>query len=407
MSDAAPSRDSRIRVAIINPSDPAGVVAGGIDTFIRGVIAWAPEDISFSVVGATTQPQVRPVGQWITARAGGVEFPFFAATTLQARGLVRHIPVSLRYSISLARRRPVLDAQVLEFHRSEPILNYINDLRSKSAVFHQDIEVLENPDSDIFWKHFPWLYHALERRTVPRLQALFCVKQSAAVDYRRRYPELGEQIRFLPTWFEPRTFHVPDPRERAADRQWLQERLGVSGDQEWIVSVGRLDSQKDPQLLLEAFRELLQERPDTSLIFVGTGILGPELRRQAADVSDYVHFPGLMAPEEIARVLRAADLFAMTSAYEGMPIAVLEALASGLPVMTTEVGEVRLVVNHMENGFVAQERKVTDVLHGLKFCLENRRRLAGEACRKAVEPYSPSKVLEPVYENYRRLAAAR
>ena len=52
-----------VRVCIVCPADPVGIVAGGIDTFIRGVIRYAPSDIEFAVVGATTNPIERPIGQ--------------------------------------------------------------------------------------------------------------------------------------------------------------------------------------------------------------------------------------------------------------------------------------------------------------------------------------------------------
>ena len=407
MAEAISRPEGGVRVAIINPSDPAGIVAGGIDTFIRGLIAWAPPDIEYCVVGATTSPQDRPVGEWTRAQIGHRSFDFFAATDFDSTGSHRGIPITLRFSAALARHRPKLDVQVLEFHRAEPIINFYNDLRGKTAVFHQDIEVLQNPDSDIFWKHAPWLYHALEKKVVPRLGSLFCVKQSAASDYRQRYPRLAEHVHFLPTWFEPQTFRTPNETERQAAKAWLQQRFQSESDREWIVSVGRLDSQKDPQLLLRTFRELLAVRPKATLIFIGTGVLEPELRDEAADLGSRVIFAGLMSPEEISQTLMGADLVAMTSAYEGMPIAVLEALACGLPVMTTEVGEVRLVVKHRRNGYVATARTQEEILTGMRFCLEQRDILAGAPCRSAVEPYSPQQVLSGVYENYRRLAVDR
>jgi glycosyltransferase involved in cell wall biosynthesis len=88
-----------------------------------------------------------------------------------------------------------------------------------------------------------------------------------------------------------------------------------------------------------------------------------------------------------------------------MPMAVIEALASGVPVATTRVGEVALVVNDGACGRIAKSHDEDDLVEAVGWCLDNLGAITGDPCTESASKYSPALVLQPVYENYRRLAA--
>src|SRR5688500_17011909 len=112
---------STIRVRIFYPADPVGIVPGGIDTFIRGIVKWAPEDIEFSLVGMTTDPVARPVGRWTRCSLGRREFDFFPAVWVANAGDRSYVPLSLRYTtaVALAPRAVYQDFDIVELHRIE------------------------------------------------------------------------------------------------------------------------------------------------------------------------------------------------------------------------------------------------------------------------------------------------
>jgi glycosyltransferase involved in cell wall biosynthesis len=119
-----------------------------------------------------------------------------------------------------------------------------------------------------------------------------------------------------------------------------------------------------------------------------------------------VTLTGALNRESIAELLRAADLFVLSSAYEGMPIAVLEALASGLPVVSTDVGELRRVIRDGINGRLCPcaapetlAAAITDALAGLEA-------MRGVPCEDSILPYHPERVLAQLYANHRRQAQA-
>jgi len=398
-----------VRIRTFYPADPAGVVAGGVDTFIRGIVKWAPDDLEFSLVGMTTDPGERPLRRWTRCSLGRREFDFYPVVRVANAGTRTRVPLSLRFTAGLMRSRREIRSgfDVFEYHRVEPALLYLNDHRPKNAFFHQDMAVIRTSRSaDILWKHLPLVYEAIERRVVDSLASAWCVREDGAVSLQRRYPRLAAQIRFVPTWVDTEVFSVPTAAQRSEQRLRLIRDFELSPVAHIVATVGRLDSQKDPGLLLSAMGRLSALGHDVALLYVGDGVQRASLeRRVIAERIEGVRFLGLRPPAEIAEILRGVDAFALSSAYEGMPMALLEALGVGVPVATTDVGEVRRVVFPGRTGAIAAERTVEAFAACLAEVLAARGLLTVENCTAAIEPFTPTKVLGPVYERYRELGS--
>jgi glycosyltransferase involved in cell wall biosynthesis len=396
-----------VKVCIVYPADPVGVIPGGIDTFIRGILRWAPDDVEISLVGVTTESNKRPVGQWTVCDLGRSRFRFFPVIALKNPAGRSKFPLSVRFVLGLLRRRPEVHADVLEFHRLEPSLLYLWDQRPRTAIVHQNMQELDNKQSDILWRHFPGLFYWLEDRLIPRFSSVYAVREDAVAWYRERYSRLSDRFSFLPTWYDPEIF-FPAPRDDAKDmRAVMRKEFGFRDDTTIIITVGRLDSQKDPMLVARSFQHLARQRNDVRLIFVGDGVLREKVESfvREAGLSEYVRLAGLRSAPDVAVMLRASDLFVLGSAYEGMPMCVLEALGSGIPVVTTDVGEVNKVVKSGQNGFVVSERTPDAISHALDDALTNLDRFRCGPCVLAANKFVPEKVLAPLYDNYRVLAA--
>lgn len=117
----------------------------------------------------------------------------------------------------------------------------------------------------------------------------------------------------------------------ASGRETVRCDLGVDGDTLLVGHVGRLSTQKNHGFLLRVFETLLQDRPNSKLVLVGTGELEQQLRTQVDELGlkANVIFAGVR--QDIPQVLSAMDVFVFPSLYEGMPNTVIEAQATGLP----------------------------------------------------------------------------
>ena len=126
---------------------------------------------------------------------------------------------------------------------------------------------------------------------------------------------------------------VPSRERRAGAR----EAFGIPDDAMVLGSVGRLDKQKRPELLISVFAKLKEQYPSLYLILVGQGELEPAVRRQVADagLGGCVIFAGFQ--NEVEKVLPALDLHLLFSRNEGFGTSTVEAMACGVPVVGTDV----------------------------------------------------------------------
>lgn len=139
-------------------------------------------------------------------------------------------------------------------------------------------------------------------------------------------------------------------------------RLAVSsvseGDTRLVVSVGNLLSVKRHHVLIRAFADLLKVQPAARLVIIGAATHEPrypgELKNlcEQLNVAPHVTFAGKLPPEDVAVWLQAADVFSLASRREGCCNALLEALAIGLPVVTTPVGDNKWFVREGQNGYL-------------------------------------------------------
>ncbi len=158
-----------------------------------------------------------------------------------------------------------------------------------------------------------------------------------------------------------------------------------------MVCVARLIERKGQHHLLEAFAQLRAASAEPmALIFVGTGDAEPKLREWAMSlkVTDAVTFQGFVPREQMPPVYRNADVFVLPSQQEGMSIALLEAMASGLPVVVTDTGGTAELVTQGDNGEIvpwADVPALTSALHRLLQSGERRLRMGNESRKRALE----------------------
>lgn len=399
-----------IRVGIFYPADPAGHVPGGIDTFIRSLLQWAPADIEYRLYGASSDPQSRPPGRAASFELGGRQLEFLPLTHMNAAGSRERVPLTVRYMWSL-RRLLRIDTlaryDALDFHRIEPILLFRNDPRPKNIYMHSDMSVIRNRNTDIKWRHMPWLYDRLQHYVFGRMDRVFSVRESVTRHHQDLYPRWRERFEFLPTWVDTSVYKPLEQHAGAARAAW-RARLGIPADAIALVFVGRLDRSKNPLLTLQAFALALQKQPRLHLVVVGDGSQRPDVEAlaQAGGLRGHVTLTGAQPRQDVARIMQSCDLLVMSSAYEGMPIAALEALATGLPVVATAVGELPRLVHDGINGFLCAGQSAGSLCAALLQALERLPRMRGEPCIASAQPYHPEGILHRIHENHRRQAAS-
>jgi glycosyltransferase involved in cell wall biosynthesis len=190
------------------------------------------------------------------------------------------------------------------------------------------------------------------------------------------------------------------PAERTARRSSAREALGIPPDLALIVAVGNLYPVKDHASLLRALARL----PGARVAIAGRGAEEEPLRRLAAELglADRVHLLGLR--DDVETVFASADVFAQPSLSEGLPLAVLEAMAAGLPVVASRVGGIPEAVADGETGYLVPPADPAALAAALARVLEAEDRgsaLAAAARARAAAEFS----VEQMTERYRQLYA--
>lgn len=155
-----------------------------------------------------------------------------------------------------------------------------------------------------------------------------------------------------------------------------------------ILFLGRLDERKSPDVLMRAAMKMLEEHPESRLIFGGDGFVEryKSLARELG-IEQQCEFLGWITGEEKERLFHRAGIYCLPSKNEGMPMSVLEAMAHGIPTVATPVGGVPQIIENGNNGFIVQvddESALSSVLCKLADSSELRS-MIGDAGRKTVE----------------------
>ena len=177
----------------------------------------------------------------------------------------------------------------------------------------------------------------------------------------------------------PTDEYAPDPHTRA---QWRQAH-GIEPHATVLTHVGRFAPPKNHALLIEAFAQVRSDAP-LYLLLVGGGELENAVREQVAGLGlqERVRFLGVRA--DVADILRASDVFVLSSRWEGNPMSVMEAMAAGLPVVSTAVGGVPELVRAGVTGLLVPSEDAGALAQAMQALVDDpvRRQAMGAAARQ-------------------------
>jgi glycosyltransferase involved in cell wall biosynthesis len=167
----------------------------------------------------------------------------------------------------------------------------------------------------------------------------------------------------------------------------VRTELGITPETPVVGTIAVFRPQKRLDIWLQAAARILDVVPDAEFLIVGDGVLRPEIESFATqlNLSNKVHFTGLK--EDVGPYLSAMDVFMMSSEFEGLPLAMLEAMAAERAVVATDVGGIREVIRNAEIGKLVPFGDVGQLASESLDLLHNRglRRKLGFAARKRVE----------------------
>lgn len=158
---------------------------------------------------------------------------------------------------------------------------------------------------------------------------------------------------------------------KAPDR--IYRKYHLPKDRPLVLYVGRVDPEKSLSNVVSAFAGVLDVIPEAKLVIVGDGTDRRHLQdlAQALGIEKSVYFPGRIYPPDIMEVYRAATLFATASETETQGIVLIEAAATGLPLVAVDAGAVRELCQHKRNGILCHPGDVAEMTDAMMKLLKN------------------------------------
>jgi glycosyltransferase involved in cell wall biosynthesis len=246
------------------------------------------------------------------------------------------------------------------------------------------------------WQRY--VFAKLERSLARPMAALIAVSHDEAEHARWLGIDPGK-IHIIPNGVDPPVF----PSRDAA-----RERLGISA-QEFVVGfVGRLAPQKAPEVMLEAFAAAFAKQSAARLVMVGSGPLAADVQRRVERLG--LNSRVLLLGDVVATtVMPAFDVFCLSSRYEGMPYVLIEALAAGLPIVTTRVGGATMCVEPMHNGLIVPPDDIAALSAALATLASDAglRRGFSAASAGFAARFTAQKMVDQTLRLYARVLAAR
>jgi glycosyltransferase involved in cell wall biosynthesis len=245
------------------------------------------------------------------------------------------------------------------------------------------------------------------RRITPLLEALHRRVNGCQVGSRDMQTEAlafgipATAVRLIPHAVDTGQFAPLDALGKARLRERLNLGAGVVA-----VYAGRLSWEKDPLALVEAWRTIAAERPDASLVMLGDGPLRGDVERAVEKYALGASVQCLGMREDVAEWLKAGDVFVLSSKLEGFSNALLEAMSSGLAVVSTRVSGTVDVFAHADVGELVDAGDTAELARATLRLIDDhpRREECGRRARELVlERYSQHKLIDRVEDFYTAL----
>ena len=203
-----------------------------------------------------------------------------------------------------------------------------------------------------FMVSFNWFLRIFEEKVLERADKIIAVSQFTKRELVEYYNVPESKIRVIYNGVDTHKF------QPVKNKRKIKEALGFNPDDLAIVSVGRLYARKGLFTLIESIPVVVNRFENAKFIISGKG-QSDEMRKLTAyaekiGVKDNIVFTGYYPDKKLPRLYQAADVFAFSTFYEHHPFAVLEALSTGLPVVTTSVGGIPETIESGKNGFLVE-----------------------------------------------------
>jgi 1,4-alpha-glucan branching enzyme len=243
---------------------------------------------------------------------------------------------------------------------------------------------------------FRLLVKITERLVVVKADKIIMVSKKGMCEYHEIYNKYKDKIIYIPNGINIDKF-IPIP-----NRNMTRYDFGIPYDQKVILYTGRFVKEKGIYLILKSFERVCRNITNCMLIFVGNGPLITEIQKYSAIYSN-IKILLKVANDQMPYIYNTADTLVMGSYYEGWSNTLGEALACGVPVVTTNVGDAEELIYEGKNGYISYTRDPAEFANKCMLCLQNSDSMRKHA-RKSISAYSLENMANQLKNVYNELS---
>lgn len=241
------------------------------------------------------------------------------------------------------------------------------------------------------------LYRMIEQQVMRRIDVLI-TDQNTASNYFKRFPWLRHRIVTMPT------STVDAEMFRPMEKEFLRKKYGFHSDEKIVLFIGRIAKVKGLDLLLKAYKSLATRVGKISLVIVGDGEYMPQLKETIKKMGlSKVELLGSLPHSSIPEIINCADVFVLPSLSEGSPTVVREALACGIPVVSTKVGDVNTLIDNSSIGKLVSHDE-HELCEAINSFLNGNSSVNVEKRLQAVKEFTKERVMNRMLELYIKLS---
>jgi glycosyltransferase involved in cell wall biosynthesis len=371
-----------MRVAIVAPADPLVERPGGTRTYVMSLVnSLQKSQIDFSLVGVD-----------FDGGDGSPAFDFTPVVTGPKVSSVRFLRGLMRH----AKKSQLSKDTIIHAQRPDFLFPYMfrkHDNKMLCTLHGQ----LSRSVKDRKGRFYGTAYRLLESYSMKNVDHVIAVDQSTLDLFVGKYPLLSGRSSLIPVGIDVNGWGE-------GDRESSRQRYGFTNDQKVAVYVGRLEKEKRVDLIIETVKSVKKDHDDFRLAIIGDGTLRGYLEDFAESYAPgSVSFMGAQPVSVVRDMMTAADVFCLASDFESGPLVVLESLATGTPVVATNVGRIGEFIQDPSTGRIVQQDPDSMASAILQVVSGNREEVSRKCVEKARE-FSFDKSFQKTLEVYEDLS---
>ncbi|GIU70308.1 MAG: hypothetical protein KatS3mg002_1544 [Candidatus Woesearchaeota archaeon] len=367
----------------IEAIDPFVTESSGIKTYILNIVENVKE-YKYKIIGIKISKNEKKINN----------LNFESIMNIKEKEYLKQlIPINLRFALKIfkLRLKKSFNKQIIQTHRIESSLPL--------AIFKGDYKLITTMHG-ITSKYLPEkfkgpkkalvriIYSLLEKVVFNKSEKIICVSKTSLKYYKKRYPQIKEKFVWIPPMVNPNKFFI-------VNRNLARRKLGLSNKKNIAMFIGRIDIVKGIDLIINS----VKNKKDIELIIIGNGKEEDKYKKIIIkEKISNIRILDAIENEKLKYYINSSNVVCLSSHFEGTPLVILEALSCGVPVISTNVGDIRFIINK-NNGIIINSRNSEEYYNGIKNLLG--KKLNRTNIRRSIEKYYTSNISKKIIEIYK------